>query len=80
MPLGPSPNPRLGFQASISRGQSSESSTSGTPEPHHRSTPAPQEETGPLGAVRYPHSGKNLHPPPQSTPNFYSPLGRKNGG
>lgn len=56
MTLGPKPNPRLGFQASIFK-------SLGTPESHPRTWPATQVETELFGASKNPQSGSYLHAP-----------------
>ncbi|VCX38055.1 unnamed protein product, partial [Gulo gulo] len=45
MPLGPNPNPRLAFQASVPGSLTPKPSRLGTPEQHPRTPSATQEET-----------------------------------
>lgn len=63
MPLGPNPNTRLGFQASIPRGLFPKPSRLRAPESHPWSLPATQEETVPFRAVQIPQCRRNMHAP-----------------
>lgn len=62
MALGPNPNLRLRFSASVPGGLAPKPFLLGAPEPHHKMLPAIQEETLPLGTEPSLQSRRNLHP------------------
>lgn len=72
--LGPNPNPRLGFQASVPRDLAPKPSRMGNSEPHPRTPPATLDETVPFRTAQKLGAREDCMPPLRP-PHLWCPTG-----